>query len=85
MKIPHENLLSILLHVCVLLILLSSKSSARLAKPENFFGSDSLLEGYFDEAQHYVDVFTLRPEVTIEATPDEIPKALQQEQDAESE
>ena len=85
MMISFVKQLSILMHVCVIFILLASKSSARLVRPENFFGSDSLLEGYFDEAQHYVDVFTLRPEVTIEATPDEIPKALQQEQDAESE
>ena len=74
-------------HTCIsaILILLVSSSSARFARPENFFGSDSLLEGYFDEAQHYVDVFTLRPEVTIKATPDEIPEALEKEQHAESE
>ena len=72
-------------YISAILILLVTSSNATFARPENFFGSDSLLEGYFDEAQHYVDVFTLRPEVTIEATPDEIPEALEKEQHAKSE
>ena len=49
---------------------------SNIRRPENFFGSDSLLDGYFDDAEYYVNVFTLRPDVTIEVTPDEIPQAL---------
>ena len=33
-----------------------------LARPENFYGSEALLDGYCDEAQDFIDAFTLSSE-----------------------
>ena len=44
--------------VFTLLNLIINPISARIAPPDNFYGSDALLDGYCDEAQHFISVFT---------------------------
>ena len=46
----------------VLFTNLISPASGGLARPANFYGSDALLDGYCDEAQDFIDAFTLPSE-----------------------
>ena len=48
--------------ILALLTSLISLASGGLARPENFYGSEALLDGYCDEAQHFIDAFTLPSE-----------------------
>ena len=44
-----------------------STTNGRIARPNNFYGSDALLDGYCDEAQYFIDAFTLSSEqLTVE-------------------
>ena len=48
--------------VLVLFASLMRSSNGGLARPENFYGSEALLDGYCDEAQDFIDAFTLPSE-----------------------
>ena len=45
--------------ILVLLTSLISSVNGGLARPENVYGSEALLDGYCDEAQDFIDAFTL--------------------------
>ena len=46
----------------VLFTNLISPTSGKIARPQNFYGSDALLDGYCDGAQDFIDAFTLPSE-----------------------
>ena len=48
--------------ILVVLASLISLANGSIARPENFYGSEALLDGYCDEAQHFIDAFTLSSE-----------------------
>ena len=65
--------------VFTLLNLIIISISARIAQPDNFYGSDALLDGYCDEAQHFIDVFTLTSDserLTVEGTASDVTRSL---------
>ena len=48
-----------------------------LARPENFYGSEALLDGYCDEAQHFIDAFTLPSErLTVKGSVSDVTHAM---------
>ena len=51
---------------------------AKIPRPENFYGSEALLDGYCDEAQNLTDAFTLSSEqrVTVEGSADDVTRQL---------
>ena len=54
-------LCSVILHLSLI--------HAKFTRPENFYGSEALLDGYCDEAQYFTDVFTLPSErLKVEGT-----------------
>ena len=58
MKIVYLSLLSALV-----------AGDGAIPRPENFYGSEALLDGYCDEAQYFTDVFTLPSErLKVEGT-----------------
>ena len=57
------------LHVYLLLLVTLVAVDGAIPRPENFYGSETLLDGYCDEAQYLVDVFTMPSErLTVEGT-----------------
>ena len=50
------------LKYALLTSLASSINGRRIARPDNFYGSDALLDGYCDDAQYFIDAFTLSSE-----------------------
>ena len=55
--------------VCLSLFCTLVSGDGAIPRPENFYGSEALLDGYCDEAQYFVDVFTLPSErLTVEGT-----------------
>ena len=68
---------SLLLTVlCVVIRLLPIHS--RFTRPEDFYGSEALLDGYCDEAQTFIDAFTLSSEqrLTVEGSADDVMRQL---------
>ena len=53
-------------------------AKAKIARPENFYGSEALLDGYCDEAQYFIDAFTLSSEqrLTVEGSADDVTRQL---------
>ena len=43
----------------ILLIKLEASNPAVIPRPDSFYGSEALLDGYCDDAQHFIDAFTL--------------------------
>ena len=70
----HVNLRIVFLCVIVHLRLVF----ANIARPENFYGSEALLDGYCDEAQYFIDVFTLSSEqrLTVEGSAGDVAQEL---------
>ena len=50
--------------ILILVVLTSfiSLANGSIARPENFYGSEALLDGYCDDAQDFIDAFTLPSE-----------------------
>ena len=50
----------------------------KFTKPEDFYGSEALLDGYCDEAQNFIDAFTLSSEqrLTVEGSADDVMRQL---------
>ena len=51
---------------------------SNFTKPENFYGSEALLDGYCDEAQYFIDAFTLSSEqrLTVEGSAEDVMRQL---------
>ena len=45
--------------ILVLLTSLTKSNNGRIARPKNFYGSEALLDGYCDDAQYFIDAFTM--------------------------
>ena len=62
--------------LCAIIHLLSINS--KITRPENFYGSEALLDGYCDEAQYFIDAFTLSSEqrLTVEGSADDVTRQL---------
>ena len=41
---------------------LMPNTDAAILRPDDFYGSEALLDGYCDEAQYFIDAFTLPSE-----------------------
>ena len=62
----------ILLFFYVVLIALAAGNHV-ITRPKQFYGSDALLDGYCDDAQYFIDVFTLPTDpLTVEGLPSEV-------------
>ena len=70
-KIAAYALAFVMLHQTVI-------ESAKIPRPENFYGSEALLDGYCDEAQYFIDSFTLSSEqrVTVKGSADDVIRQL---------
>ena len=56
---------------------LLSPASGGLVRPENFYGSEALLDGYCDEAQDFIDAFTLPSErLTVEGSVSDVTRTM---------
>ena len=66
------------LHVAHLFPLFAFVTGDRaIPRPQNFYGSEALLDGYCDEAEHFIDVFTLPSErLTVEGSASDVTRAL---------
>ena len=51
---------------------------ANIERPKNFYGSEALLHGYCDEAQYFIDAFTLSSEqrLTVEGSAEDVMRQL---------
>ena len=51
---------------------------SKFTKPKDFYGSEALLDGYCDEAQYFIDAFTLSSEqrLTVEGSADYVMRQL---------
>ena len=47
---------------------------AKIPRPEDFYGSEALLDGYCDEAQYFIDTFTISSEqrLSLEGSADDV-------------
>ena len=69
-------------HIKISLVLLCTiinvqQIHLKLTKPENFFGSEALMDGYCDEAQTFIDAFTLSSgRITVEGSADDVMRQL---------
>ena len=70
-----HDLMTQLFLSCV--ILATATADAVLRVNGSFFGSPALLDGYCDEAEHFIDVFTLSSErLTVEGSSSDVTRAL---------
>ena len=69
-----HDLMTQLFLSCV--ILATATADAVLRVNVSFFGSPALLDGYCDEAEHFIDVFTLSSELTVEGASSDVTRAL---------
>ena len=54
-----------------------STTNGRIARPNNFYGSDALLDGYCDDAQYFIDAFTLPSErLTVKGSASDVTRTL---------
>ena len=66
----------ILLLSCVVLAAITVENHV-IPRPEQFYGSEALLDGYCDDAEYFIDVFTLPTHpLTIEGLPSEVNHTL---------
>ena len=74
MKSFHtESIIAILLYINAV-----QNINAKLMRPENFYGSEALLDGYCDNAQYFVDAFTFpnQRRLTVHGSASNITHAL---------
>ena len=66
MKIVYLSLLSALV-----------AGDGAIPRPENFYGSEALLDGYCDDAQYFIDAFTLPSErLTVKGSASDVTRTL---------
>ena len=52
-------------------------TGAEIPRPQNFYGSEALLDGYCDEAHYFIDAFTLATDrLTVEGLADDVTQKL---------
>ena len=62
---------------CVTLVAALVSGERAIPRPAEFYGSDALLDGYCDEAQYFIDVFTLPSErLTVEGSASDVTRNL---------
>ena len=62
---------------CVILLAALVTAERAIPRPADFYGSDSLLNGYCDDAQYFIDTFTLPSErLTVEGSPSDVTRSL---------
>ena len=68
-----------LLHAIVIQIIvnLMSNTDAAILRPDDFYGSEALLDGYCDDAQYFIDAFTLSSErLKVEGSANDVTRTL---------
>ena len=63
--------------LCVVVLLAALVSGERAIPRPAEYGSDALLDGYCDEAQYFIDAFTLPSErLTVEGSASDVTRSL---------
>ena len=56
---------------------LMPNTDAAILRPDDFYGSEALLDGYCDDAQYFIDAFTLPSErLTVEGSACDVTRTL---------
>ena len=64
-------------YICILIVLLYFVAKVTTKQGQSFFGSGALFDKYCDEAQHFINVFTLSSErLEVNGSASDITRAL---------